>query len=376
MFPTMLMGHTGSFPGPNYGAPYLVSPLHGYNPALNSYDNSNELGSSRPPNLPGGSLPLYDPTNISGNGKYSIPGLGDMSGLGAMQTGGAKDGLQVNGGDLDKGNGLGTSGLGNGMDALPYMINHGYPPSMQYPMYTFPTPPYGPPGMAPAGPSPFPYAAGQVSSQGGRGDFGFNEGNVGISVGGNASGGRNGGGLGAESMYASGTYLNNSMSHNSNSKGGSDGTYKSVRGGNAGSGGNNGANSGGGSGAANGAGGAGGTNGGSGAGAGAGSGLGSMGMGGGMVGSMGGYDYNGGSGGNGVAGNNMGGGWGNRGQGGAGGNGMRMDGSVSAGMMSNGGMGAGGGSHAGPASSGYVDAGAGGSNAYWTPQSQQGQHYY
>lgn len=329
MFPMLAMGPGGSFAPANYGGPYMVPPLHGYSPALGSYDNGSELGSSRGPNLaPPGSLPLYDPTNLppmaSGNGKYGgIPGLGDMSGLAGVQSGVSKDGLQVNGADIDKGNGLGTSGLGSGMDPLagPYMMP-GYP-SMQYPMYTFPTGPYGPPGMAPPGPSPFPYpAAGQVSSQGGRGAFGFDDGSVGL--GGNS---RNGTGLG-ESMYTPGGYLNNSMSHNGNHKGGSDGSYKSMRG-----------NSGGG--------------------------LSGMGMGGGMVPGMGYGDYGGAMGG---VGNNVGGpgGWGNRQ-----GNGMRADGS--SGMISNGPMGGAGGNGASQGSSGYGDGPGAAAGGYWTPQ--QGGYY-
>lgn len=356
MFPMLAMGPGGNFAPANYAAPYLVPPLHGYSPALGNYENGSELGSSRAGNLaPSGSLPLYDPSNLPGmgsaNGKYGgIPGLGDMSALGGVQSGVGKDGLQMNGGDMEKANGLGTSGLGTGMDALaaPYMMP-GYA-SMQYPMYTFPTGPYGPPGMAPPGPSPFPYAAaGQVSSGGGRGGFGFDDGNVGLS--GNS---RTGNGL-AESMYTPGAYLNNSMSHNVNNvnqKGGADGAYKAVRG-------NGGAALGGG-----------------------------MSMGGGMVAGMGyGGDYASGMGGvgNGGVGSNVGapGGWGNRQ-----GNGIRADGNGGGGVVSNGAMGAGGGAGgsgggAGGAGGGHVSsggyaggpgvgAGAGG-NAYWTQQ--QGGYY-
>lgn len=351
MFPMLAMAPGGNFGPPNYAAPYLVPPLHGYTPALGSYENGSELGSSRGPNLgPPGSLPLYDPSNLSGmgsgNGKYgAIPGLGDMSGLAAVQSGVGKEGLQMNGGEMDKANGLGTSGLGAGMDPLaaPYMMP-GYP-SMQYPMYTFPPGPYGPPGMAPPGASPFPYAAaaGQVSSQGGRGGFGFDDGSVGLSA------SRNGNGLG-ESMYTPGGYLNNSMSHNVNQKAAADGSYKSVRG--------------------------------NGGGAGGGAGLGGMGMAGGMVSGMGYGDYGGGMGGVGNAvSSNVGGpgGWGNRQ-----GNGIRADGgNVSSGMVSNGSMGGhgghAGGGHAGggQATSGYPGgqggaAGAGGAGAYWTQQ----QGYY
>lgn len=328
MFPVMAMpGPGGNFAPANYGAPYLVPPLHGYSPALMSYgDNNNDLNSSRGPSLgPPGSLPLYDP-NLpvmgSGNGKYgAIPGLGDMSALGGMQTGAGKDGLQANS-ELDKGNGLGTSGLGNGMDPLaaPYMLP-GYP-SMQYPMYTFPSPPYGPPGMAP-GPSPFPYAAGQVSSQGGRG-FGFDDG---VGIGANS---RNGAGIG-ESMYTPGGYLSNG-----NQKGGSDGSYKSGRGNNGG-------------------------------------GLSGMGMGGGMMVGMGYGDYSGvmgGVGSNVGGGGSGGGGWGHRHA-----NGMR-DGNGNNGMMSNGAMGgniapgAGGvyGGGAGSAAGGSVAGGNAGGSGYWAGQ--------
>lgn len=323
-------GPGASFAPANYGAPYLVPPLHGYSPALVPYgDNTNDLNSSRGPSLgPPGSLPLYDP-NLpvmgSGNGKYgAIPGLGDMSTLGGMQTGVGKEGLHSNP-EMEKGNGLGgTSGLGNGMDPLaaPYMLP-GYP-SMQYPMYTFPSPPYGPPGMAPPGANPFPYAAaGQVTSQGGRG-FGFDDG---VGLGANS---RNGAGLG-ESMYTPGGYLTNG-----NPKGGADGSYKPGRGNNGG-------------------------------------GLSGMGMGGGMMVGMGYGDYAGVMGG---VGNNVGGG----GSGGAGwghrhANGMR-DGNGNSGMMSNGAMGnnvgpgAGGGygGGAGNAAGGSIAGGNAGGSGYWTGQ--------
>lgn len=325
MFPMLAVGPGGSFAPANYGAPYLVPPLHGYSHTLGSYDNGSDLGSSRGPNLAPGSLPLYDPANLppmaSGNGKYgAIPGLGDMSGLAGVQSGVSKDGLHVNGGDMEKGNSLGTSGLGTGMDALagPYMMP-GYP-SMQYPMYTFPTGPYGPPGMAPPGPSPFPYAAaGQVSSQGGRGAFGFEDGNVGL-----GPNNRTGNGLG-ESMYTPGGYLNNAMSHG-NQKNSSDSTYKSVRG-----------------------------NGG---------GLSGMGMGGGMMPGIGYGDYGGPMGGvgNGV-GSNVGGpgGWSSRQ-----GNGVRSDGSSA--MMSNGSMSASAGNAGSQASGGYGDGPGAATGGYWTAQ--------
>lgn len=341
MFPVLAMGPGGNFAPPNYGAPYLVPPLHGYSPVLGSYENASELGSSRGPNLaPPGSLPLYDPSNLSGmgsgNGKYgAIPGLGDMSGLTGVPTGAGKEGLQMNGGDMEKANGLGTSGLGSGMDPLaaPYMMP-GYP-SMQYPMYTFPTGPYGPPGMAPPGANPFPYAAGQVSSQGGRGGFGFDEDSVPLS--GNS---RNGNTIG-DSMYTPGGYLNNAMSHNVNQKGGGADSYKSVRGNAAGA-------------------------------------LSGMGMGGGMVAGMGYGDYGGGMSGvgNGV-GTNVGapGGWGGNRQG----NGMRSDGNGgSSGVVSNGSMGGGGTGGGGvQGSSGYAGAqggqGGGGGAGYWAQQ--QGGYY-
>lgn len=331
MFPVLAMPGPGASFGPaNYGAPYLVPPLHGYSPALVSYgDNANDLNSSRGPSLgPPGSLPLYDP-NLpvmgSGSGKYgAIPGLGDMTALGAMQSGVSKEGHQSNP-EMEKGNGLSTSGLGNGMDPLaaPYMLP-GYP-SVQYPMYTFPSPPYGPPGMAPPGANPFPYAAaGQVTSQGGRG-FGFDDG---VGLGANS---RNGAGLG-ESMYTPGAYLTNG-----NPKGGPDGSYKSGRGNNGG-------------------------------------GLSGMGMGGGMMVGMGYGDYTGVMGG---VGNNVGGGGGS---GGAGwghrhANGMR-DGNGNSGMMSNGAMGsnvapgAGGGygSGAGSAAGGNVAGGNAGGSGYWPGQ--------
>lgn len=235
MFPILPVGPGGNFPPPNYGAPYLMPPLHGYAPALGSYENAGDLGSSRAPNLgPPGSLPLYDPATLStmasGNAKYAgIPGLGEMSGLPLVPGGMGKDSLQVTS-DMDKSNNVGSAGLPAGMDALaaPYMVP-GYP-SMQYPMYTFPNAPYAPPpGMAPPGPNPFPYApAGQVSAQGARGGFGFEDCAVGP---GGAS--RSGSGAG-ESMYTPGGYLNTSVSHSvahsGSQKAPHDAPYKQVRG--------------------------------------------------------------------------------------------------------------------------------------------------
>ncbi|CAN8068716.1 unnamed protein product [Agarophyton chilense] len=231
MFPMLQVGHGGSFPPPNYPNPYLVPSLHGYSPAIPSYDNSGELGSSRAPNLgPPGSMPHYDPASLpgmqSGTGKYgAIPGLGDISALQAgVQTGINKDGMHGGNSDVDKTATIGSSGLPSGMDPLapPYLMA-GYH-SMQYPLYPFPTGPYGPPpGMAP-GPNPFPYpTAGQVSSQGGRGGFGFDDASVGL-----GANSRNGSGL-SESMYTPGGYLNTSMNHTNSQKNPNDGAYKPVR---------------------------------------------------------------------------------------------------------------------------------------------------
>lgn len=228
VFPMLPVGHGGNFPPPNYGAPYLMPPLPGYSPALGSYENAGDLGSSRGASLaPPGSLPLYDPAALSsmasGTAKYGgIPGLGDMSGLPPMPSGIAKDGLHTNP-DIEKASALGTSGLPASMDPLAaqYMMP-GYA-SIQYPMYTFPNAAYGH-GMPPPGPSPFPYApGGQVSSQG-RGTFGFDDGTVGL--GGNSRGGSS---LG-ESMYTPGGYLNASMGHSGSQKSTNDGGYKQVRG--------------------------------------------------------------------------------------------------------------------------------------------------
>lgn len=325
IFPVMAMpGPGANFAPANYGPPYLMPPLHGYSPALGSYgESSSDLNSSRGPSLPSGSLPLYDP-NLSvmgsGNGKFGmIPGLGDVSALGGMQTGVGKDGMQGNV-DMEKGNALGVPGLGNAMDPLatPYMLP-GYA-SMQYPMYPFPTAHFGPHGIAPPGPGPFPYpaAASQVSSQGGRG-FGFDDG-VGIS--GNA---RNGSGL-TESMYTPGGYLANG-SH----KGGPDGSYKPGRGNNGGFGGMG------------------------------------MSMGSGMVMGMGYGDYSGVMGG---SGNNAvgGGSWSHRPV-----NGGRGDGNVNNVMMSNGMLGNNvasgpGGGYGGGAASGGPGPGNGAGDGYWTGQ--------
>lgn len=231
MFPILPVGPGGNYPPPNYGTPYLMPPFNGYSPALGSYENGGDLGSSRAPNLgPPAPLALYDPASLSGiasgNGKYGgIPGLGDMPSLQGVQTGVSKDGLHMGAGDMEKNNSTSTSGLPTGMDPLatPYMMP-GYP-SMQYPMYTFPTAPYAPPpGMAP-GPNPFPYApTAQVSSQGARGGFGFDDGSA--ALGGNS---RNGSGLG-ESMYTPGGYLNTAMTHGGSQKAAGDGSYKAVRG--------------------------------------------------------------------------------------------------------------------------------------------------
>lgn len=233
-FPILPVGPGGNFPPPNYGAPYLMPPLHGYAPALGSYENAGDLGSSRAPNIgPPGSLPLYDPTALptmgSGNAKYGgIPGLGEMSGLPLGPSGMGKDSLHGNS-DMDKSSIVGSAGLPAGMEALaaPYMVP-GYP-SMQYPMYTFPNAPYAPPpGMAPPGPSPFPYApAGQVSTQGARGGFGFED----VGLGGPASRSSSGAG---ESMYTPGGYLSTSVSHSVGHSGSQkvphDAPYKQVRG--------------------------------------------------------------------------------------------------------------------------------------------------
>lgn len=230
MFPMLPVGPGGSFAPPNYAAPYLMPPpLHGYSPAMQSYENGSELGSSRAPSLmPTGSLPLYDPATIpgiSGNGKYAgIPGLGDMAGLQGVQTGAHKEATHGPGADMEKANATVTNALPAGMDPLapPYMMGY---PSMQYPMYTFPTGPYAPPppGMGP-GPSPFPYPpAGQVSSQGARGGFGFEDASAGLNV-----NSRNATGLG-ESMYTP-AYLNSSMTNTTSQKVPNDGSYKPVRG--------------------------------------------------------------------------------------------------------------------------------------------------
>lgn len=228
MFPMLPIGHGGNFPPPNYGAPYMMPPLHGYSPALGSFENAGDLGSSRGASIgPPGSLPLYDPAALSsmasGTAKYGgIPGLGDMSGLPPMPSGMGKDALHANS-EIDKASALGTSGLPASMDPLAaqYMMP-GYP-SIQYPMYTFPNAPYGH-GMPPPGPSPFHYGpGGQVSSQG-RGAFGFDDGSIGL--GGNSRGGSS---LG-ESMYTPGGYLNTSISHSGSQKSANDSGYKQVRG--------------------------------------------------------------------------------------------------------------------------------------------------
>lgn len=231
MFPVLPVGPGGSFPPPNYGAPYMMPPLHGYSPAMPSYENGGDLGSNRGPNLaPPGSLPLYDPGTLSnmasGTGKFAgIPGLGEMSGMQGVHGGAPKDSLQSTSSEMDKNNSISSSGLPAGMDPLaaPYMMP-GYP-SVQYPMYTFPTGPYAPPpGMAPPGPSPFPYpGAGQIPSQGARGGFGFEDGSGGL-----GANSRSAAGLG-ESMYTPGGYLNASMPHSSNQKTAADGSYKQVR---------------------------------------------------------------------------------------------------------------------------------------------------
>eukprot|EP00177_Eucheuma_denticulatum_P000969 GFKZ01001755.1.p1 GENE.GFKZ01001755.1~~GFKZ01001755.1.p1 ORF type:complete len:925 (+),score=98.90 GFKZ01001755.1:311-3085(+) len=328
MFPMLPVGPGGNFPPPNYGAPYLMPPLHGY--SLGSYDNAGDLGSSRAPNLgPPGSLPLYDPAALtpmgSGTAKYGgIPGLGDMNGLPAVPGAMGKEGLHGNG-DVEKGSGLGTSALQAGMDPLatPYMMP-GYP-SMQYPMYTFPNAPYGPPGMGPPGPGPFPYPpGGQVSSQGGRGGFGFEDGSIGL-----GANTRSGSGLGGESMYTPG-YLSTPMGHGGSQKNGTDGGYKGVRGSSHPGPGNS---------------------------------LGGMSMAGGIVHGMTYGDYGGMSGvSNGVSTNGAPGGWNNRQA-----SGGRNDGS-SGGMVSNQSMGG------GSQNSTLYAAGPGGApGGYWTPQ--QGGYY-
>lgn len=250
LFPVLPVGATGAFPPPNYGTPYMMPAIPGYSPALQSYENGSELGNSRSLNVGPNTLPLYDPSVLSG--KYGA-GLGDSSGVpGSI----AKDMLPSGGNDGDKSGPTGTAGLPIGMDPLaPAYVMPGYP-SMQYPMYSFPTGPYAPPpGMGPPGPSPFPYPpTGQVSSQGsyggypgqgggigkygnanagGRGGFGFDDGTGG--QGGGPS--RNASGLG-ESMYTPAAYMNPSMSDTSGQKGLGDGGYKGGRsGGNVGMGG-------------------------------------------------------------------------------------------------------------------------------------------
>lgn len=232
MFPVHPMASGGSFPAPNYGNPYIMPPLHAYSPALNSFENTADLGSSRAPNLAvPGSVPLYDPTTLptmptmpSANGKYGvIPGLGDMGSFPAVPNGMGKDGQPASS-DVDKNTALGTSGLPTGVDPLTPFIVPGYA-SVQYPhMYTFPNAGYPPPGMAPPGASPFPYQpAGQVSSQGARGGFGFEDGSaaVGMNM-------RAGGGLG-ESVYAPG-FLNNTMTHAGSQKGPNEAPHKQGRG--------------------------------------------------------------------------------------------------------------------------------------------------
>lgn len=328
MFPMLPVGPGGNFPPPSYGAPYLMPPLHGY--SLGSYDNAGDLGSSRAPNLgPPGSLPLYDPAALtpmaSGTAKYGgIPGLGDMNGLPAVPGAMGKEALHGNG-DVDKGSGLGTSALQAGMDPLatPYMMP-GYP-SMQYPMYTFPNAPYGPPGMGPPGPGPFPYPpGGQVSSQGGRGGFGFEDGSIGL-----GANSRSGSGLGGESMYTPG-YLSTPMGQCGSQKNGTDGGYKGVRGNSHPGPGNS---------------------------------LGGMSMAGGIVHGMTYGDYGGMSGvSNGVSTNGGPGGWNNRQA-----SGGRNDGS-SGGIVSNQSMGG------GSQNSTLYAAGPGGApGGYWTPQ--QGGYY-
>lgn len=227
IFPVLPLAPAGNF-APNYGNPYIMPPLHAYSPGLGSYENAGDLNSSRGPNLgPPGSLPLYDPTTLSGAGKYgAIPGLGDMAALPVVAGAVGKDGMHSNT-EMDKNTSLGTSALPAGVDALgaPYMVPGvpGYP-SMQYPhMYTFPNGGY-PPGMA-AAPSPFPYPnAGQVSSHGTRGSFGFEDGSAQIA--GNVRGGA---GLG-ESMYTPGAYLNSSVGLSNSHKGPPEAPYKQIRG--------------------------------------------------------------------------------------------------------------------------------------------------
>lgn len=228
--PVLSVGPGGNFTHTNYGAPYLMPPLHGYSPPMTSYENGGELSSSRASSLvPPGSLPMYDPSTITGmptaNGKYGgIPGLGDVSGIQGIQTSVSKDGHHGPPGDSEKPNSVTTSGLPAGMDALaPTFMLQGYP-SMQYPMYTFPTGPYAPPGIAPPGPSPFPYPPpGQVTSQGGRAGFTFEDTQIGLT-----GSSRPGSGVG-ESMYTPG-YLNTSMSHSSSQKGSNDASFKTMRG--------------------------------------------------------------------------------------------------------------------------------------------------
>ncbi|CDF38691.1 unnamed protein product [Chondrus crispus] len=228
VFPVLPVAPAGSYATANYGPPYLIPQVHGYSPAIGSFESSGDAGSARSLKAgPPGSLSLNDPVSLSGlasgNGKFAgIPGLGDLPAVPSVPGATRKDSLHEIA-DIDDTCGLSSSGLPAGIDPLgaPYMLP-GYP-SIQYPVYAFPNAPYpAPPAMTAAGPNQFPYPhAGQVGpAQSSRGGFGFDDGSVTLGR------TRSSSGMG-ESVYTPGAYL--PSSHSNTQKVSSEASYKHMR---------------------------------------------------------------------------------------------------------------------------------------------------
>lgn len=227
VFPVLPVAPAGSYATANYGPPYLIPQVHGYSPAIGSFESSGDAGSARSLKAgPPRSLSLNDPVSLpglaSGNGKFAgIPGLGDLPAVPSVPGATRKDSLHEIA-DIDDTCGLSSSGLPAGIDPLgaPYMLP-GYP-SIQYPVYAFPNAPYpAPPAMAAAGPNQFPYHTGQVGpAQNSRGGFGFDDGSVTLGR------TRSSSGMG-ESVYTPGAYL--PSSHSNTQKVSSEASYKQMR---------------------------------------------------------------------------------------------------------------------------------------------------
>lgn len=205
--PTMPpVGGGGAFAPSNYGAPgpYGMMPLGYTATGLPTYEGTGDLKG-----LPPQPMTFFDPSSLptglpTGPGKFGGPGIPDMGLLPPGPPGSSNSKLP--GMDLDKNTSTGHGGQG----AIPDMYMMGYPPqNVGYPpLYGFAPNPYTgglPPGsMPPPGSNPYGYGAypaqnpplgggkygSNNQSQGGRGNFGFDDasGMIGPGVGRNSQG--------------------------------------------------------------------------------------------------------------------------------------------------------------------------------------------